>query len=373
MDRMKLSRHAAAAAMAVSLLWTAACAGPGPVARTFDPAPGGPAGTSGEAIRPGSDAAQQAQGPTSGESRTVLDPLAWGNVSFKVKWPGGDRSVAYIHPDTNLIEIKGFTSGGADLLNSEGSRVQGSLDKNNTTLVLTNIPSGSARFEAVAKNTFGTTLATGSVKVQVEGNASTAAKLVLGLPGEPVITSFSPTSGIPGYTAVDISGANFDTTVPGFSVQQAVKVGDTGATSVSARTTDKVTFTVPVGASNGTLSFTWTAQGVSRTATSSTPFRVVKAIAVSGDGAISVASGSVVSFSASATDTDDESVGDAEIPWTLANPSCTSCAGSFAFVGQLATTTGATNSFTAQNTGTITLQAGAGSAVGTVSITVTGE
>lgn len=372
---------AMAGALAATLLWAAACAGPGPGsagapsgARGGVATLGGPdtglTGTHGPSGGPESARVRNAEVGTSQNANPKRDPRDWGSVSFRVKWPGADRMLAYIHPDTNVIEIRGFTPGGAPLLNANGFQVQGSLDRSRTSLQLTDIPSGSARFEAVAKNPFGTVLATGSTTVQVEGATTTAARLILGLPGEPSIASFSPTSGIPGYTAVDINGANFDTTVPGFSVTQAIKVGNTPATSISARSPGLVTFTVPIGAVNGPLTFTWSAQGVTKSATSSATFRVIKSIAIAGDATVSVTRGDTLTFSATANDTDDAPVADAGIPWMLTDANCSGCQGTSDFVGQLGSITGATISFLAQNTGTVTVQAGFGSVVATVGITV---
>ncbi|MGC3944870.1 MAG: IPT/TIG domain-containing protein [Chryseolinea sp.] len=68
---------------------------------------------------------------------------------------------------------------------------------------------------------------------------------------EPVITSFTPTSGLAGTTEVVITGENFSATAGDITV----KIGNVAAT-VKASTTTSITVTVPAGAITGKISVT---------------------------------------------------------------------------------------------------------------------
>ncbi|MBM3267733.1 MAG: IPT/TIG domain-containing protein [Candidatus Sericytochromatia bacterium] len=249
-------RHMAAAA---PLLLLVACASLPPA----KPAPG-------PAIR--------AEG-RQGAARAPRNPVDWGQVSFTVAWPQAARQLAYIHPDTITISLDAFDAGGAELKTSTGVKVAGTLEKpvppaTESTLTFTEVPSGSARFVAVAKNGAGTELATGSTTVAVEGNAETEAAIVLGLPGRPRIYSFSPTSGGVG-TTVTVLGDNLDANVtggyPGFKV--IAKVNQQTAVG-SALSSQRMTFQVPAGAMPGKITVGWTADGVTETVDSTESFNV---------------------------------------------------------------------------------------------------
>ena len=86
-----------------------------------------------------------------------------------------------------------------------------------------------------------------------------------GVPAEPTIASFTPTSGLIG-TTVTITGTNL--------TNGTVKFNGTTAT-VTAATATSITCTVPVGTTSGILAVTTT----TGTATSSAPFTVTTAVA----------------------------------------------------------------------------------------------
>ena len=106
---------------------------------------------------------------------------------------------------------------------------------------------------------------TGSITVTTRGGTATSATNFTVITS-PVITGFTPTSG-PVGTAVTITGANFDASVPSNNI---VRFNGTQAI-ISTVTSTSITTTVPQGATTGPITVT-TPQG---TATSAESFTVI--------------------------------------------------------------------------------------------------
>ncbi|MBM3266413.1 MAG: hypothetical protein FJZ01_02090 [Candidatus Sericytochromatia bacterium] len=371
MRNLIFARHFTLGALAAGVLLAVACASPRTSPQGMTPALGA-AGPTSDLPAPGAAA-----------NRPARDPQDWGSVVFTVNWPVADRQLAYIHPDTTIIEIKAYDASGSVLKDANNIPIQGTLEKpqppaTSSTLALAEVPSGSVRFDAVAKNGLGTLLATGSATSSVQGNTTNALRLILGLPGEPKLYSFSPIRGFAGFTTVSLTGDNFQDGVlgglPAGTLTKTAKLGNVTA-SANISSSRLLSFQVPAGAQDASISYSWTMAGITRTVTSTAAFTVISSVSILGT--TTTTRGSTFSLTATGSSAGSGSfnltASEANIMriGSTCNPVCDGTggqpSGSNGFTIIQTTNPG---EFLASGSGTAIVQAGGGSVVATRTITI---
>lgn len=241
----------------------------------------------------------------------LRDPTWTGAVRLKIRWPS--RAPQFLPISAEAIDFEVFRGEASTPLARSTARRAGGEQ----SVTLTRLPVGDLRVEARAKDAEGRTVAHASGTVVVRGNALADARLSM-QPAEPLaITSFSPTSGIPGpYCQINIDGTGFMLEAP---ASYSVRIGTTEipASRIFRLYPFRFAVLVPWGVQSGPVTLRMGSYSVQ----SSESFTAIASVSISPLTA-TLAPGATTSFALQAYDAEGRLVEKPAVHWYMENERC---------------------------------------------------
>jgi len=272
---------------------------------------------------------------------------ARGQLAVRILWPinQADPLRAASIPDSaasivvSVTNQNSYPMGSTTVARSSG---QLSVSANVTVAIGTNYSVTAKAYDGAGGT--GNLIAQGNASgVTITQNNTTNVSVVMGALNAPTITALSQSNGGPGASLV-LTGTNFGYT--GNTSYQAYfnatansdnTVTGTQAATLSRTSDTSITVTVPTGATNGNIIVR--ADGIPSVSTAN--FTVIQTLTISPT-TPSVATGSTLTFSVSATDTSSQAVTSPVVTWTSSDTS----SGTIASTGVLTGVAGGTTTVT---------------------------